>query len=156
MVFGYLFKQLWEKQFDIYNTRTNRMILIATYLIFVYAVSHLNIPYNLFIDFIIDHIRHFLGILMIVAVSKVIKANDYILYIGSNTLTYFCIHNKAVTLFEYLFERVFKNLYALIITSDILKVLYCLIGTIMISLVLLIPTYFINKYLPWSIGKSNK
>jgi len=156
MVLGYLFKKLWEEEFDKLNTISNSLLLFIFYVILVYVIEYLHIPYHFASDFIIDHFRHLIAILMIVSISKRIKTNKYISYIGSNTLIYFFIHNKVVTLFEYLFEHLFKNVYLTILNNNILAVIYCLLSTIIISFALLIPTYIINKYLPFTIGKDKK
>ncbi len=154
MVLGYLFKKEWEESFDGFNTMPNRVMLTVAYLFVVYFMYFNGNNYgNYVIEFVYDHLRHFLGIATVIAWCKVSRINRYVAFVGANTLLYFCIHNKVVTLFEVVTRRFLPALNSAITSSALHSSLFCIIMTIIISLVLIVPAIFVNKYLPWTVGK---
>ena len=154
MTFGYLFKIEYECYFDKENTLVNRIIVTLLYLFIVYLPSFISLPIDNFIfDFFYDHIRHIIGILFIVSWCKIFKTNKYVSFVGANTLLYFCLHNKVVTLVEMISS---KLLYQLINNNVIISTIYVIFATVLVSIILIIPIVIINKYLPWTIGRERK
>lgn len=152
MVLGMIFKHEWEEHFDKNNTLINRIILSVIYIGFIYLINPYE-PQSFILDNIIDNTRHILGLIFIVSISKVIKDNAYMSYIGANTLIYFCIHNKVVTLFEVISKYILKDNFSILTSNPVIGTIACTILTLIVSLVLIIPTKFINKYLPWTVGR---
>ena len=152
LVLGYLFRENWERKYDEFFDLKNTVILVMLYLMFVYYDHFNGYTLPLYIDYFYDHIRHMLGIMMIVKLAKSIKANRFMLYIGRNTLIYFCIHNKAVTLCESLFKMLVPGLYAGF-AGPVRSALFCFVMTLIVCVILLVPTWFINRYFPWTLGK---
>ena len=150
MVLGYLFRKDYEKKFDQYNCYRNLFIIT---IVFIFVVSFENRSFNYVFDYFYDQFCHILGLLMIVSFSKLIKGNKMMLYIGMNTLIYFFIHNKCVTLFEVIFKNLLPQTYEVILTNQLLAAIYCAFFTLLTLLILLIPTHIINKYLYWTVGK---
>ena len=153
MFMGYMFKDKWEDTFDKYNNYANISIVSIIYLLIVYVVYYSNHTYTFYNEYLIDTIRHIVGLILIVAISKKIKTNRYISYVGANTIVYFCIHNKFITLFETIFKVFIKDYYNMILSNDLLATIFCIIFTFIISVILIIPCEIINRYLPWSIGR---
>ncbi len=155
MVLGYLFRQDWEKPFNEKITGGKKILIVALYLIIVYPVYFGDIVFPWFIDFFYDNVRHFSALAMIIMIAKMIPGYKLLLYIGSNTLIYFCLHNKAITACEVLFKHFLSGLYQAIEASPFFSAIFCMVMTGIIALLLLIPTEFINRYLPWTIGRIN-
>jgi len=153
LVLGYLFKEDWESKFDAFFDLKNTVILVMVYLLFVYYDHFNGYTLPLYIDYFYDHIRHILSILMIVRIAKWISPNCFLLYIGRNTLIYFCIHNKAVTLSESLWKMFLPEIYAQF-GGPVRSTIYCFVMTLFICVVLLVPAWIINKYFPWTLGKT--
>ena len=152
MVLGYLFKSRWEKDFDSRISIRNIAILFIFYLLVVYVPYYSGAAMSWPIDLVYDHFRHFVGLALIISISKTLKPNRYLLFVGSNTLIYFCIHNKFVTLLEAIAKKVLPFVYAN--GESWISGIFCIVMTFVISLVLIPPTYLINTYLPWTAGRS--
>ena len=155
MVLVYLVRHNWEKQFDEKIDRTRRILIIVSYLIVVYPVYFTGTVYPWYIDFFYDNFRHLVALLMIIGIAKQIPGYKLLLYIGSNTLFYFCVHNKAITACEALIRHFLPSLYASLFEKPLLAALFCTVMTIVVALVLLVPCQIVNRYLPWTIGKNS-
>lgn len=151
MTLGYLFKTKYESnKLDIFLK--NKIIVIT--LIYL-AVVYLQIVFyeSVLANYIVTYIGHISGIIFIIALSKLIKSNKYINYVGGNTLAYFSMHNKVSTFVEVILERLLNESYSVIAERIFLSTLYCIVTTFVISLFLIIPTTLINKYCPFLLGK---
>ncbi len=156
MVLGYLFKQGWEKRFDEKISGGKKILVVVLYLAIVYPVYFGDMTFPWFIDFFYDNARHFSALAMIIMIAKMIPAYKLLLYIGSNTLIYFCLHNKAITASEVVCKRFLSGLYRTIEGSPFFSAVFCFVMTGIIALLLMIPAEFINRYLPWTIGKNKR
>nr|MBQ4456980.1 acyltransferase family protein [Clostridia bacterium] len=156
MALGYIYKNEWEKYLDPFFDLRKEIALTCIYCFLVYFAYFSDIAFPLLIDFLYDHIRHICGLLFIIQIAKKISPNKYVLYVGSNTLLYFCLHNKAITLTETVFKKFLPDLFSSVTGNALLSTAFCLIFTIVISIVLIIPTELIHRYLPWTIGKPMK
>ena len=152
MMLGYMFKDKWEQLFDKYNSTMNRLIALFIYLFVVYASYYVKIDYAFYVEYVIDMIRRISGVICVIGFAKIIKPNRYFTYVGSNTLIYFCIHNKFVTLFEAIMKKILPDLYSVILNNDMIATIFCIVFTFVISVVLIIPSEIINRYLPWTVG----
>ncbi|MBR4470695.1 MAG: acyltransferase family protein [Erysipelotrichaceae bacterium] len=153
MVLGFLFKDGWEEIYDQDINWLKRVIIFAAYLFLVYF-QHLNdYTFSLPVDFVYDNLRHIFALLTVVTVAKLIPPNRYMLYVGRNTMVYFCIHNKAITLIEAVFKMFLPGLYQVDFSGPLRSALFCFAMTLFVSIVLIIPCEFINRYMAWSIGR---
>ncbi len=154
MVLGYLFHDGWESEYERWIDRKKRVLIWGIYLFLVYFAFFTGIELPLVIDFIYDHSRHVFALLSLIALARIIPSNPYMLYIGRNTLVYFCIHNKAITLVEALFWTFLPALYQNL-NGPFRSTVFCFLMTFLVSLILMIPCAFIVHYMPWSIGKTD-
>ncbi len=154
MVLGYLFKEQ-ETSFDEKLNWTKTILIVAAYLLLVYVPEIMEWSFAWYVDFFYDHLCHFLGIIMIVIIAKKIPANKPFLYIGSNTLLYFSLHNKPITASEAFLRYFLSGFYQTVLENPLPGALFCTVMTSMIALILIIPTIFINRYLPWTIGRAD-
>lgn len=155
MTLGYMFKQHWEAAFDAVNNIAGRFMLAAVYIIVVYAPYFTVIPESVFRVFAV-FITPILGILLVVALSKVIKPNRYILYVGQNTLIYFALHGKVFGFIEVMLRRFAPGLYSAVLADMLLSNLFAIAFALVLSFILLIPTYIINRWLPFMLGRRRR
>lgn len=152
MYLGYYYRNGLEELLDKYNALPTRVFLLLAYFISVYIIKLDNtlilIPYKI--------LRHLVSILLIVFICKKIKINNYLSFVGKNTLIYFSIHNKFSTLIEYIMKYFNQNIYPILnvlYSNEFLSNIYAALLTIIISLVLIVPTILLNKYCPKLLGK---
>ena len=155
MTLGYMFKKRWEPTFDRSNTVVFRAVLFTVYTFIVYVPYFVDIPESMF-GFTAVYITPILGIMLSAAFTKIIHENRYMCYIGQNTLIYFALHGKVFSFVEKLLARFSSPLYSAILADTLLSNAFALLFTFMLSLVLLIPTYIINRYLPFIVGRRRK
>lgn len=150
MYLGYIYKKNYEcKQ------RSNNLVFLTVplYFIFTYYSYRYAYTFPVVIDLIITFVRHLIGIVFIVYVSKKVKYHYLISYIGANTLLYFSLHNKIQTFLEVLISKIVPSLVTLFRYNEIVTSLFGILFVAVASLLLLIPTCIIRKYLGWTIGK---
>jgi len=92
-----------------------------------------------------------LGIFIMIYVSKKLKNVELVSFVGTNSLLYFCLHGKVLSFLEHMIVKIFvkfdlghSNLTDFFLGAGI---------TLLDVLVVIIPVIFINKYLPFLIGK---
>lgn len=154
MTLGYFFRSSWEKHFDRINNPAFCIFIFTLFLASVYipyiALHELpaaaDIPYNYAVSFI--------GIAMVISVSKKLPANMYVNYIGQNTLICFAFHGKVMSILQMVFRKIASGTYAKILSSDLYSTIFSLILAVVISFVLIIPAYIINRWLPFLIGRN--
>ena len=155
MIIGYCFKKKYESIFDKYNNLFNRTLLSIVYISIMLLAYSINVRFNFAFFVLYELIGQTLGILMVVAWSKAIKSSKYISFVGSNTLLYFCLHNKVETVLEYLVKKV-DIIYSYSLSNEIASIVLSTIIVFITSIILVLPIDLINKYLPWTIGKERK
>lgn len=150
MYLGYWFRDNFESVIDNYNNIFIRTILLIICFVLVYVVRIDSLLLLIFYKIV----RHIICIIYIVMVSKKISPNKYMLFIGNNTLVYFSIHNKISTLLEAIISKLLlSNLYSCILNNELVSNIFGIVLTVIISLVLIIPTQLINKYFPKLLGR---
>lgn len=153
MFCGYLFRERCEPLFDKINLKKYIIIILFIYLIIVYVPYMLNINFFWLANILYDFVKACLGIFLIIIISKSIKENKYMCFVGQNTLIYFGIHCKVLSLTEKIFKTFMPSVYISVYTNPLLSAIYSLMFGLMISVVLIIPTIIINKYFPFMMGK---
>lgn len=152
MTLGYMFRQRWEAGFDRHSTPLLCLGILLLYLFIVYLPYFADIPNALFSISAI-FITPLIGILLVIAYSKVIPPNRYILYVGQNTLIYFALHGKAFSFIQVLLSRYASGIYSAILSNAITSNLFAVAFTFLLSFILLIPAYIINRWFPFIVGR---
>ena len=153
MILGYLFRHEWETFYDQKVDNKTLAIIATFYLVLVYYDFLNGYEFSMLMDFVYDHLRHIVSLMMVIGIAKRIPENRYMSFIGSNTLIYFCLHNKVVTLIEVIVRTILPGVYKTC-EAAIPGTVFCFFATFVVSIILIIPTLFINRYLPWTVGKS--
>ena len=75
------------------------------------------------------------------------------LYVGQNTLIYFALHGKAFSFIQVLLSRYAAGSYSAILSNAITSNLFAVAFTFLLSFILLIPAYIINRWFPFIVGR---
>lgn len=155
MMLGYCFREAWEARFDALPGAKVAALIFVIYSIIIYLPYFVALPEAAF-AFSAVYVTPIVGIIMVFAVSKLIPANKYMCYIGQNTLIYFALHGKVFSFVENMLARFASPLYGTILGNVLLSNLFALVFTFLLSLLLLIPTYIINRWFPFILGRRRK
>lgn len=153
MTFGYAFRLYYEKKLDRINTLWLRIIATVVYVILSKIFIETGSLPREIIYIAIDYLKHFLGSVVVIAWCKTFKSNRYISFVGQNTLSYFCIHNKAITFFEVIIFALFPKLESLLMNNLYLGAIGAVAGSLLMSVILIIPVKLLIRYCPKLIGK---
>lgn len=152
MFMGYLFQQSFEKKFDAFFSKEKTALLIIAYLLIVFVPYAARLRMPRYISSVYSFAESNLAVMMLVAVSKHAAPNRYLLFVGQNTLIYFGLHGKFVSLWEAVFREILPSVYTAVYTSHFLSAVYSILFGIAISVVLIVPAMMINRFFPFMMG----
>ena len=155
MVLGYMFRYNIEAWFDKYTTVKLRIAALTIYLLLVFVPYFCKIEMPMVVDIFYGYLTSIIGIATLVSFAKTIKANKYVNYVGQNTLIYFALHGKALSLIQAILKKFAAGFYSTVLNSVAISSVFCLGLTIIISVILIIPTYIINRWFPFIVGRQN-
>lgn len=153
MVLGYMFRHQFEAWFDRRNTRKVRITICTIYLVLVFVSYLIKTNMPVMIDILYDYVSSILGIIAVVLVAKVMKSGRYVSFVGRNTLIYFALHGKVYSVIQTMLKRFAGGFYYTVLGNVAASSVFCLIFSLVISVVLIIPAYIINRWFPFIIGK---
>ena len=156
MVLGYFFKKRYENVFDKYNTATHRRGCWIIYLLLVYIPFFSGIRFPMVIDIFYQYLCQLMGIVCVISLAKVIKTNRYISYVGQNTLICFALHGKCYSLIQTILKRLASGVYAMILFNVALSSLFAIAFSLLLSVILIIPAYIINRCFPFLLGRKSR
>ena len=156
MFAGYLFRQYFETGFDSFFSVGKAALVIVLYLVMAYIPHIFNLTMPWYAQALYSFVETNLAVSMLILISKRIRPNKYLLFVGRNTLAYFGMHGKLLALCEAVFIKISPSLYNFVICSHFLSAVYSIIMGIAFSVILIIPAMIINKYLPFMVGKTYK
>ena len=90
----------------------------------------------------------------LVMICKKCHLNKYTAFVGANTLIYFALHGKCYSVIQFLLKKFAHNFYEQALSNQFSSALLAIVITIILSVMLILPAMFINKYLPFVIGKA--
>ena len=94
-----------------------------------------------------------LGLPFFICLSKVLKPNRIMMYIGQNSLIYLGIAHYINVPLQLLFARYFHDYYLHILEFKIFRLRFSLVFAVISSLIIMIPAYIINTYFPFIMGR---
>lgn len=130
-------------------------------------------PYSFILWFLIEA----LSLIVIIGISKIIKANKFTNFVGQNTLLYYVFHIDIERFLSTIFMRIFFGVanydYYILIDYvvekiftpgtaiceafyDVSKIVCAVFYVLMTMAVLIIPIILINKFLPFTLGRFKK
>lgn len=72
---------------------------------------------------------------------------------GQNTLIYFAFHGKVYSLIQTVLRRFFGGIYGAILSNVIGSSLFAALFAFGLSVILIVPAYIINRWLPFVVGR---
>lgn len=154
MFLGYLFRNEYETIYD------SKVKAVNAFMIFLIYISMRYLPFimkselkNIKGSILYSYVSAFLGVFILIYVSKKIKVNKYLLYIGQNTLICFALHGKAFTIIQAILKKFTEPLYITVLTNTITSSIFAIIFTLILSFMLIVPIYIINRWFPFLIGR---
>lgn len=153
MFLGYLFKD--RKVSELFDNK-KAIIFPVMYILLKTFVYLQRIEIEGFLAIIYSIIFSIFGVISLIVISKRIKQNKLILFVGQNTLLYFGLHPKALKPLQYILNRFIPNIYKSILCSQFLSTILSFVFGLCICIVLIIPIILIKKYLPFFAGASAK
>lgn len=154
MILGFLFRRKYEDTFDKYNSKKNRICFLLLYILLISCFSLFSLKLPIIILILFQIFNHLLGLIVVISFSKMISINKYISYIGQHTLIYFAFHGKFYSLIQNLLKKFVSDYYIFILENTILSSIFAIIFSLVLSVLLIIPSYIIDKYFPYVIGKN--
>lgn len=147
------------KAFKIYEASIAKLmslkIVVPTFAIYLalttfdpIRISYTGSPY--LIDALVISI---LGLFLLIFISRYAEKSKFIVFVGSNSLLYFCLHGKAYALVQ---AVVYKVSSPSLIENPIAFTVTGFLVAIISALLLIIPILAINKWLPFTTGKGFK
>ncbi|MCR5555978.1 MAG: acyltransferase family protein, partial [Butyrivibrio sp.] len=155
MVLGYYFKNEWEAVFDKYDTLGFKVTSGALYLVLIFASGAIekNTGYTLHV---LPYITSVVGIVFVISICKLLKTNKYVSYVGANTLIYFALHGKLYAVIEKVLNSKFTGFYHACLNNVLYSSVLCIAFALLLSVILIVPAYVINRWLPWMVGRTKK
>lgn len=149
MILGYYYKECYEDALSKYTNVAFMISVCIIYLLIVYFPVKIAQPGNIIFSFL----KSLIGVTIIVLISKRIRSNRYIAYVGANTLVYFALHGKVYAVMEYILSRKASFFYDMCLNNALYSNLLSIALTILMSFILIVPAYCINRWVPWIIGR---
>lgn len=151
MVLGYLFRNKWEGYFDRINTAKFRWIIWSTYLSVIFFNMYL--VDNAYFFVLMSLICKLLGMTAMISVCKLLSTNKLVSYIGQNTLLCFALHGKVYSITQTMLWKLMPDLYGAILKNAFVSSFFSILLAVAVCLVLLIPIWIINRFLPFLLGR---
>lgn len=153
---GYLFREKYEARFDRNNTPIVRFSILLVYLFYVYVPVFLNVELPLLLKIPDLFIKNILGLAVLISFGKAFTPNALSDFAGQNTLIYFGLHGKLVSLLEAIFRHLAPTAFAVIYGRQLYSIPYALIMGLLLAVLLVPPTIIIKKFFPFMIGQHYK
>lgn len=153
MVLGYIFRHQFEECFDRYNTPKVRIAVCSIYILIVFIPYYVEVEIPTILDVLVSYAASILGITTVVLIAKVVKSNRYISFVGQNTLIYFALHGKVYSVIQTVLKRFAGGFYAAILENMYASSAFCLALSLLLSVVLVVPAYIINRWFPFIVGR---
>lgn len=155
MVLGYMFRHNMEAGFDKNNTPKLRIVALIVYLFLVFVPFFGKIKLPTVADILYQYLTSIVGIATLILIAKMVKANRYINYVGQNTLIYFALHGKVYSIIQTLLKKFAADFYSMVLNSVSISSVFCLGLSLILSVILIVPAYIINRWFPFIVGRKN-
>lgn len=160
MLSGYAFRLFFEKDFDKYNTGTNRHILGFVYFSLVLTPQFGHIPIVGVWYIIYLYFAAILGISFFTAISKAVGEKWFLSFVGRNTMGYYGLHGKIESVIHMTLAHFFGAPYYAMCWNNLTEFkplckatgLSYLVAA-MASVLLIVPVFLLEKWIPFVLGK---
>ena len=155
MVTGYVFRNSIEGWLDKHNTPVIRLAAVVLYSMVVFIPFFTKIKMPLMLDIVYQYVASLVGIFTLILIAKKVKSNKYINYVGQNTLIYFALHGKVYSVIQTVLKRTAEGFYSAVLNNTVASSIFCLALSLILSVVLIIPAYIINRWFPFVMGRKS-
>lgn len=155
MVLGYIFRHNIEAKFDKHNSPKVRMAALIVYLLLVFVPFFGKINMPMMADILYQYLTSFIGIVTLILIAKAVKTNKYVDYVGQNTLIYFALHGKVYSIIQTLLRKFAGGFYSAVLNSVALSSVFCVALSLILSVILIVPAYIINRWFPFIVGRES-
>ena len=156
MVLGFLYKEIAQEKLDRFFGFFKKALLFCVYVFIAFLPLFIDFKNNIFIYTLWLYIVQMTGVLALVYVSKGIKSNRYISYVGQNTLIYFALHGKVYSVIQTMLHKFAENIYTAIMANVFVSSISAILFSLALSVILIVPAYIINRFFPFVVGKPYK
>lgn len=162
MAAGFCFRKYIEPEFEKHVKIKNLILAILIYLSIVifngFILKDLKVVNNdriyvgiLVAKVAITYVSSFFGIYMCILFSKLATPTKFTSFVGANTLIYYALHVKLLSLIEKIMTN--ANVLELVKNNALIGFLACLVLTIVVAVLLIVPAIIINRWFPFLLGK---
>lgn len=157
MTAGYIYRNSLEEKVQAAEKRASLYLIFAYFLLVILSMrfDRSGVKSVFFLQ-IFDPMMSVLGVGFLVCLSKRIKENRFMLFVGQNTLLYFPMHVYVNTIVKVLMRRFFPLFYSGVLASTFASTVFTLVLALFMSVALIIPCMIINRYFPFFAGKPVK
>ena len=156
MILGYLFRRFWEPTFDRYDGPWTCLLLWIAYLVAVLVIGG-PLPYFELARYLWYYPCAFLGMAAVISLAKRIRPNAYTRCVGQNTLIYYGLHGKVESVIQAGIRHFWREPYEELIGGGHESAALLAVALALVVSVLLMPvSWFINRYLPFMLGRPIK
>ena len=156
MILGYMFRYNYEGLLDRYNTLMTRIAAIILYAMIVFVPFSLKIEMPILVDIIYQYMASIVGIFTLIMIAKKVRSNKYINYVGQNTLICFALHGKLYSVIQTVLKKVASGFYTAVLNNTIAASIFCFVLSLVLSVILIVPAYIINRWIPFAVGKNKE
>lgn len=153
MLLGYIYKGHLEKRFESVNNWIKALVLGILYLLCVYVPFIAEYSFSLVVtDTLYNLVVQMIGVSLLVVISKLIKSNSYLSFVGQNTLNYFGLHRYTNNLLcNYVVPRFVSTVR--LVASPLTAAVYAIFIGLIESVLLIWPSMFVDRFVPFIAGK---
>jgi len=154
MVLGYLYRtKSIEEKVNPWKKPGYAILGWILYIVIAFTPYNLAIHIPQILSMLLNYVLSILGVSLIISLAQQIPSNKYIAFVGQNTLIYFALHGKCYSIIQTCLHRFAQTPYQALLDNTLYSSLTAIVITIILSVILIIPAKFINRYLPFIMGK---
>lgn len=155
MFLGYLFRTAFEEKYEKSVKAVHGCVALILYIALVIAKTM--VGDNIFtLKLLLGYLSSVIGIFVLIIICKALKGNKYVLYIGQNTILCFAFHGKIYSVIQTLLKRFMGVTYDRMLSNTFTNAVFQIVFTIVISFILIVPIYIVNRFFPFIVGRKYK
>lgn len=156
MLMGHEYKYFDGNILEKYNTKTYKVLLLCIYLFLVFLNYYTGYTQSsVFLIFtVMTIVMQIIGVILCVEAGKLLPCNKLFSYVGMNTLIYYGLHGKVESIIETVLRKL--GIYNILCDNAIIGIAGGILIVIFVAVLLLIPTWIINRYFPFVTGKKER
>lgn len=152
MILGYLFRKQGERRLEKINSTSVLGCFLIIYALLICILQRIDFTIYIISKILLQYTVAIIGIIVLILVTRNVKPNRYIRFVGQNTLVYFALHGKFYSVLQTFFKRYWHG-YRGVLGNEVASSVFCLGLAIILSVLLIVPACIINKWFPFILGR---